>query len=187
MLKEIYEQPTVIGDTLHSVLNPVTNKITMSPMACDFSKIPRVTISACGTAYYAGLVSKYWLEQTARVPVEVDVASEFRYREAPMPEAGLAVFVSQSGETMDTLSALRLCREQNQKILSIVNVPNSSIARESDVVLQTLAGPEIGVASTKAFTTQLVVLASLAVTAAKQRKQLNVHAAAKGSTRRFAP
>ena len=129
MLKEIYEQPTVIGDTLHAVLNPATNTITMPPLPCDFAKIPRVTISACGTAYYAGLVAKYWMEQHARVPVEIDVASEFRYREAPMPEEGLAVFVSQSGETMDTIAALRYARESGQHIISVVNVPESSIAR----------------------------------------------------------
>lgn len=169
MLKEIYEQPTVIGDTLHAVLNPATNTITMPPLPCDFAKVPRVTISACGTAYYAGLVSKYWLEHTARIPVEIDVASEFRYREAPMPEEGLAVFVSQSGETMDTIAALRYARESGQHIISVVNVPESSIARESDAVLQTHAGPEIGVASTKAFTTQLTVLACLSIEIARTR------------------
>jgi len=173
MLKEIFEQPTVIGDTLHSVLNPVTNTITMPPITCDFAKIPRVTISGCGTAHYAGLVSKYWLEQMARVPVEIDVASEFRYREAPMPEAGLAVFVSQSGETMDTIAALRYAREAGQHIISIVNVPESSIARESDTVMQTQAGPEIGVASTKAFTTQLTVLACLSINIARARGAIN--------------
>ena len=173
MLKEIYEQPAVIGDTLHSVLNPATNTITMPPMLCDFANISRVTISACGTAYYAGLVSKYWLEQTARVPVEIDVASEFRYREAPMPKSGLAVFVSQSGETMDTIAALRYARESGQHIISIVNVPESSIARESDAVLQTHAGPEIGVASTKAFTTQLTMLACLTIDIARARGSIN--------------
>ena len=159
MLKEIHEQPAVIGDTLHSVLNPATRQITMPAMSCDLAAIPRITISACGTAYYAGLVAKYWFESIARLPVEIDVASEFRYRAAPMPEGGLALFVSQSGETMDTLEALRYCRRSGQHIMSIVNVPESSIARESDTVLATHAGPEIGVASTKAFTTQLTVLA----------------------------
>ncbi len=173
MLKEIYEQPTVIGDTLHGVLNPATNTITMPPLPCDFTKIPRVTISACGTAYYAGLVAKYWMEQHARVPVEIDVASEFRYREAPMPEGGLAVFVSQSGETMDTIAGLRYARECGQHIISVVNVPESSIARESDAVLQTHAGPEIGVASTKAFTTQLTVLACLSIDIARARGAIN--------------
>ncbi len=169
MLKEIYEQPAVIGDTLHGVLNPATNTITMPPLPCDFAKIPRVTISACGTAYYAGLVAKYWLEQHARVPVEIDVASEFRYREAPMPDDGLAVFISQSGETMDTISSLRYARQEAQHIISVVNVPESSIARESDAVLRTHAGPEIGVASTKAFTTQLTVLACLSIEIARAR------------------
>ncbi len=169
MLKEIYEQPAVIGDTLHSVLNPATNTITMPPLPCDFANTPRVTISACGTAYYAGLVAKYWLEQHARIPVEIDVASEFRYREAPMPRDGLAVFISQSGETMDTISCLRYARQQDQHIISVVNVPESSIARESDAVLQTHAGPEIGVASTKAFTTQLTVLACLSIEIARAR------------------
>ena len=169
MLKEIHEQPTVIGDTLHTVLNPATRSITMPAMSCDFAIVPRITISACGTAYYAGLVAKYWFEQLARIPVEIDVASEFRYREAPMPEGGVAIFVSQSGETMDTLSALRYAKLQGQYIISVVNVPESSIARESDAVLQTHAGPEIGVASTKAFTTQMTMLACLAIEAARVR------------------
>jgi len=169
MLKEIHEQPTVIGDTLHTVLNPATRSITMPAMSCDFAIVPRITISACGTAYYAGLVAKYWFEQFARIPVEIDVASEFRYREAPMPEGGVAIFVSQSGETMDTLSALRYAKSQGQYIISVVNVPESSIARESDAVLQTHAGPEIGVASTKAFTTQMTMLACLAIEAARVR------------------
>ena len=169
MLKEIHEQPTVIGDTLHTVLNPATRSITMPVMSCDFAVVPRITISACGTAYYAGLVAKYWFEQFARIPVEIDVASEFRYREAPMPEGGVAIFVSQSGETMDTLSALRYAKSQGQYIISVVNVPESSIARESDTVLQTHAGPEIGVASTKAFTTQMTMLACLAIEVARVR------------------
>jgi len=169
MLKEIHEQPTVIGDTLHTVLNPATNTITMPPLPCDFAKVPRITISACGTAFYAGLVAKYWLEQHARIPVEIDVASEFRYREAPMPEGGVALFVSQSGETMDTIAGLRYARSCDQHIISVVNVPESSIARESDAVLRTQAGPEIGVASTKAFTTQLTVLACLSIEVARAR------------------
>ena len=169
MQKEIHEQPAVIGDTLHTVLNPATRTINMPAMSCDWAKAPRVTISACGTAYYAGLVAKYWFEQLARMPVEIDVASEFRYREAPMPEGGVAIFVSQSGETMDTLSALRYAKSQGQFIISVVNVPESSIARESDAVLQTHAGPEIGVASTKAFTTQLTMLACLAIQMARDR------------------
>jgi glutamine---fructose-6-phosphate transaminase (isomerizing) len=173
MLKEIHEQPTVIGDTLHTVLNPATRSINMPAMSCDFAKVPRITISACGTAYYAGLVAKYWFEQFARIPVEIDVASEFRYREAPMPEGGVAIFVSQSGETMDTLSALRYAKSQGQYIISVVNVPESSIARESDSVLQTHAGPEIGVASTKAFTTQLTMLACLAIDMARTRGSIS--------------
>ena len=173
MLKEIYEQPAVIGDTIHSFFNPEDRSIQLPNLPFNFADIPKLSIIGCGTSFYASRVSKYWFESMARMPVEVDVASEFRYREAPFPDDGVAIFLSQSGETMDTLEALRLCKAQNQKILSIVNVPDSSIARESDVVLQTLAGPEIGVASTKAFTTQLVVLACLAITAAKQRGKLD--------------
>ena len=173
MLKEIYEQPAVIGDTIHSFFNPEERSIQLPNLPFNFADIPKLSIIGCGTSFYASMVSKYWFESMARMPVEIDVASEFRYREAPIPDDGVAIFLSQSGETMDTLEALRLCKAQNQKILSIVNVPDSSIARESDVVLQTLAGPEIGVASTKAFTTQLVVLACLAITAAKQRGKLD--------------
>ncbi|MHA1597282.1 MAG: glutamine--fructose-6-phosphate transaminase (isomerizing) [Alphaproteobacteria bacterium] len=163
MLKEIYEQPQVIGDTLHSYVNPATRRVGLGDMDIDLAAVSKVTIIACGTSYYAGLVAKYWIEGLARVPVEVDVASEFRYRAAAMPVDGLALFVSQSGETLDTLAALRYARTQGQKILSIVNVPESTIARESDAVLQTYAGPEVGVASTKAFTTQLTVMACLTI------------------------
>ncbi len=173
MLKEIYEQPAVIGDTLHTMLNPANRTITLPPLPLDLAAVPKFTIIACGTAFYAGMVAKYWLEQVARVPVEIDIASEFRYREAPMPDGGLAMFVSQSGETADTLAALRYARSQGQTILSVVNVPESSIARESDAVLPTLAGPEIGVASTKAFTTQLTVLACLAIATARARKAID--------------
>ncbi len=173
MLKEIYEQPTVIGDTIHSFFNPEERSIQLPELPFSFADIPKLTLLACGTSCYANMVAKYWFEGLARIPVEIDVASEFRYRDAPLPEGGVAIFLSQSGETMDTLEALKLCKQQGQRILSIVNVPDSSIARESDVVLQTLAGPEIGVASTKAFTTQLVVLACLAITAAKQRGKLD--------------
>ncbi len=169
MLKEIYEQPQVIGDTLHSFVNPADKTITLPDLPVDLAAVPKITVSACGTAFYAALTAKYWFEQIARVPVEVDIASEFRYRDMVMPEGGLAIFISQSGETADTLAALRYCREQGQKILSIVNVPESTIARESDAVLPTYAGPEIGVASTKAFTTQLTVLASLAIVLARAR------------------
>lgn len=169
MQKEIFEQPTVIGDTLATVLNPAAQTITLPPLPIDFTSVPRITISACGTASYAGHVAKYWFESLARLPVEVDIASEFRYRQAPLPKNGLALFISQSGETMDTLEALRYCKAEGQHILSIVNVPESTIARESDSVILTHAGPEIGVASTKAFTTQLTVLASIAVAAAQAR------------------
>jgi glucosamine--fructose-6-phosphate aminotransferase (isomerizing) len=169
MLKEIHEQPSVIGDTLQAFLNPLARKVTLPALPFDFATVPRITIVACGTAYIAGLVAKYWFEQVARLPVEVDIGSEFRYRAAPMPEGGVTLCISQSGETVDTLAALRYAREQGQTILSVVNMPESAIARESDAVLPTLAGPEIGVASTKAFTTQLTVLACLAIAAARAR------------------
>src|ERR1700761_2964387 len=169
MLKEIHEQPAVIGDTLSSFCDDATGNVELGPLPVDFATVPRITIVACGTAYYAGLVGKYWIEQIARMPVEIDVASEFRYRAAPMPPGGVALFVSQSGETADTLEALRYCRAQGQTILSIINVVESTIARESDAVFYTKAGPEIGVASTKAFTTQLVVLACLTIAIAQAK------------------
>jgi len=172
MLKEIFEQPQVIGDTLHSFINPADRKVTL-PLGFDASSVSRVTIIACGTAYLAGMVAKYWIETVARIPVEIDVASEFRYRAADMPENGVALFISQSGETMDTLASLRYARSQGQHIISIVNVPESTIARESDTVWQTYAGPEIGVASTKAFTTQLTVLACLTIALARDRGTLD--------------
>ena len=173
MQKEIHEQPAVIGDTLHTVLNPATQTITLPDLPFDLAAVPKITIGACGTASYAGMVAKYWFESLSRLPTEVDIGSELRYRETPLPEGGLALFVSQSGETMDTLEALRYARQQGQSILSIVNVPESTIARSSDAVIQTKAGPEIGVASTKAFTTQLTVLACLAIAAAKARGHLS--------------
>lgn len=163
MLKEIYEQPKVIGDTLNTFINPATNEVSLPEELLALSDTPRLTIVACGTAFYAGMVAKYWFEQIARIPVELDIASEFRYREAPMPKDGVALFISQSGETLDTLEALRYCKRQGQKIVSIVNAIESTIERESDIVLHTLAGPEIGVASTKAFTTQLSTLACVAL------------------------
>ncbi len=163
MLKEIYEQPAVIGDTLLSFFNAAQRTVNLPDLPFDLANVPRFTITACGTAYYAGVVAKYWLEQLARVPVEVDVASELRYRQAPMPEGGVMIVVSQSGETADTLAALRYAKEQGQKVVAVVNVPESTIARESDLVLPTKAGPEIGVASTKAFTTQLTTLACFAI------------------------
>lgn len=164
MLKEIHEQPAVIGDTMNSFVNPATGDIAIPQDVLEaLSKAPRITMVACGTAYYACMVAKYWFEQTARIPCDIDIASEFRYREAPLPDDGVAIFVSQSGETLDTLEALRYCKSQKQKILSIVNTIESTIERESDMVLHTLAGPEIGVASTKAFTTQLTTLACMAL------------------------
>ena len=182
MQKEIFEQPAVIGDTLQSYVNPLTREIQLPELPIDLATLPRLTISACGTAYYAGLVGKYWFESLARLPVEIDIASEFRYREAPLPEGGASLFVSQSGETIDTLAALRYARQEGQSILSIVNMPESAIARESDLVLPTLAGPEIGVASTKAFTTQLTVLACLALATARARGALDEAEAGRLST-----
>jgi glucosamine--fructose-6-phosphate aminotransferase (isomerizing) len=173
MLKEIYEQPQVIGDTLSAFIHPSTGHISLPELPFDLAGTPRITIVACGTAYYAGLVGKYWLEQIARIPVEIDIASEFRYREAPLPAGGVALFISQSGETLDTLEALRYCKRQGQHILAIVNAPESTIAREADAVLYTLAGPEIGVASTKAFTTQLTTLACLAVALGRSRNVIS--------------
>ncbi|MEW6449836.1 MAG: glutamine--fructose-6-phosphate transaminase (isomerizing) [Pseudomonadota bacterium] len=174
MAKEIHEQPEVVGHTLAHYLDMGAEKVALpTKLPFDFKALNRVSISACGTAYYAGLVAKYWFERFARLPVEIDVASEFRYREAPFQPNNLAIFVSQSGETADTLATLRYAREQKQHILSVVNVPTSTIARESDAVMQTLAGPEIGVASTKAFTCQLSVLACLAIAAGKARGVLS--------------
>ena len=170
MLKEIYEQPAVIGDTLNSYVNASTGRINIPDDVLDaIVAAPRLTLIACGTAYYACMVAKYWFEQIARIPCEIDVASEFRYREAPMPENGVALFISQSGETLDTLEALRYCKREKQKIISIVNAIESTIERESDLVLHTLAGPEIGVASTKAFTTQLTTLACIAFASARAK------------------
>ncbi|MFP4097361.1 MAG: glutamine--fructose-6-phosphate transaminase (isomerizing) [Alphaproteobacteria bacterium] len=170
MLKEIYEQPAVIGQTLNKYINAATGNISIPEAVRDaITSAPRITLIACGTAYYACMVAKYWLEQIARIPCEIDVASEFRYREAPMPGGGVALFISQSGETLDTLEALRYCKKEKQTIISIVNTIESTIERESDYVLHTLAGPEIGVASTKAFTTQLTTLACLALAAARRK------------------
>src|SRR3954454_10575410 len=169
MAKEIHEQPEVVGHTLAHYLDMVAERVRMPELPFDFRDITRISMSACGTAYYAGLIAKYWFERFARLPVEIDVASEFRYREAPFAPGGLAIFVSQSGETADTLATLRYAKEQKQHILSVVNVPSSTIARESDVVMPTLAGPEIGVASTKAFTCQLAALVCLAIAAGKAR------------------
>ncbi|WP_414462637.1 glutamine--fructose-6-phosphate transaminase (isomerizing) [Hyphomicrobium sp. DY-1] len=172
MAKEIHEQPEVISHTLANYLDMTAGRVRFPDLGVDLSTISRVTISACGTAYYAGLVAKYWIERFARVPVDIDVASEMRYREAPLPEKGLAVFVSQSGETADTLATLRYAKANGQRIASIVNVRTSTIARESHAALPTLAGPEIGVASTKAFTCQLSVLACLAIAIARARNTI---------------
>ena len=169
MLKEIFEQPAVIGDTLSALINPATRTVHLPELPFSLGELERVTMIACGTAYHACVVAKYWLERLARISVEVDIASEFRYRAPAMPREGAAIFVSQSGETADTLAALRYAKAQAQKVIAVVNQPESSIAREADVILPTLAGPEIGVASTKAFTTQLAVLACLAVALARAR------------------
>jgi glucosamine--fructose-6-phosphate aminotransferase (isomerizing) len=173
MLKEIYEQPSVIAETLNLYVHPSTGRIEIPADAlAALTDAPRLTLVACGTAFYACMVAKYWFEQIARIPCEIDIASEFRYREAPMPAGGTAIFVTQSGETLDTLEALRYCKKQKQKILSIVNTIESTIERESDLVLHTLAGPEIGVASTKAFTTQITTLACMAFAAARAKKAI---------------
>jgi glucosamine--fructose-6-phosphate aminotransferase (isomerizing) len=169
MEKELHEHPAVIGDTLHQMVNPSTRAVALPELPFDLARLPRITISACGSAFYAGLVGRWWFEAVARVPTDGDVASEFRYRTPPLPAGGLGLLVSQSGETADTLAALRYMREQGQSVLSIVNVPESSMARESDAVLETVAGPEVGVASTKAFTAQLSVLACLALATARAR------------------
>ena len=169
MAKEIHEQPEVVGHTLAHYLDLATYQVSLPDLPLDFSQVTRLTLSACGTAFYSCFVAKYWFERWARLPVDVDIASEFRYREIAMEPGGAALFVSQSGETADTLASLRYCRAQAQHVLSVVNVQESSIARESDAVLPTLGGPEIGVASTKAFTCQLTVLACLAIAAGKAR------------------
>ena len=174
MAKEIYEQPEVVGHTLTQYLDMAAGRVRLPfEDKVDWASLSRLSVSACGTAYYAGLTAKYWFEKLARLPVEIDVASEFRYREAPLPENGLALFVSQSGETADTLACLRYARQEKQTVLSVVNVPTSTIARESDAVAPTMAGPEIGVASTKAFTCQLTALACLALAAARGRGTLS--------------
>ncbi len=173
MQKEIFEQPTVVAQTLSSYLHRAENKVALPQFDFDISSIRRVTIVACGTSFYAGLVAKYWFEQFARVPVDIDVASEFRYREPVLEDGGLSLFISQSGETADTLAALRHCKEQGQTIAAVVNVPTSSMAREADLLLPTHAGPEIGVASTKAFTCQLAVLAALAAHMAVSKGLMN--------------
>lgn len=170
MQKEIHEQPSVIADTLNSFINPTTGQISIpDDILSALGAAPRLTLTACGTAFYAAHVAKYWFERLAKMPCEIDVASEFRYREAPVPSGGVAIIVSQSGETLDSLEALRYCKRQGQKVLAIVNTIESTIEREADFVLHTLAGPEIGVASTKAFTTQLATLLCLAIALGERR------------------
>ena len=178
MLKEIYEQPEVIGHTLANYVDFNAEQIALRDMGdnrnpLDFSELDRLNVTACGTAYLAGYLSKYWFERYARLPVDIDVASEFRYREVPLSKNGLSLFISQSGETADTLAGLKYCEEQGQHLAAIVNVRESTIARSSHSVFPTLAGPEIGVASTKAFTCQLSVLASLAIAAGVQRGHID--------------
>ena len=174
MAKEIHEQPEVVGHTLAYYIDMTTEQIVLpGKLPFDWKKLKRLSLSACGTAFYAGLVAKYWFERFAKLPVEIDIASEFRYREAPLEQGDLAIFISQSGETADTLATLRYAKQHQQHVLSVVNVPTSTIARESDVVMPTLAGPEIGVASTKAFTCQLAVLACLAIAAGRARGELS--------------
>jgi glucosamine--fructose-6-phosphate aminotransferase (isomerizing) len=173
MQKEIFEQPTVVAQTLHSYIRQVDQSVALPQFDFDLSGISRITIVACGTSYYAGLVAKYWFEQFARLPVDIDVASEFRYRDPVLEEGGLALFISQSGETADTLAALRHCKQAGQTIAVVVNVPTSSMAREADLLLPSHAGPEIGVASTKAFTCQLAVLAALAANLAVKRGRMS--------------
>src|SRR5256714_172708 len=174
MAKEIHEQPEVVGHTLARYVDMATERVALPvSLPFDFKDVQRISIVACGTASYAGFVAKYWFERLGRVPVELDVASEFRYREAPLRKGDLAIFISQSGETADTLAALRYAKAQGGHTLSVVNLPSSTIARESETVLPTLAGPEIGVASTKAFTCRLMVLAPLPVSAARARGELS--------------
>ncbi|MFT9364167.1 MAG: glutamine--fructose-6-phosphate transaminase (isomerizing) [Gluconobacter sp.] len=169
MEKELHEHPVAIGQTLKRITDPASKRITLPPMPFDPAQVPRITITACGSAYYAGMVGRYWLESLARIPVEIDVASEMRYREPPQPDKGVALLISQSGETADTLGVLRSLKKAGQSIVSVLNVEHSTIGRESDLVLGMDAGPEISVASTKAFTAQLSVLAALAIEFARTR------------------
>ena len=174
MAKEIHEQPEVVGHTLAHYIDMTTERVVLpGKLPFGWKSLKRLLLSACGTAFYAGLVGKYWFERFAKLPVEIDIASEFRYREAPLEKGDLAIFISQSGETADTLATLRYAKQHQQHVLSVVNVATSTIARESDVVMPTLAGPEIGVASTKAFTCQLAVLACIAIAAGRARDQLS--------------
>ena len=178
MEKELHEHPSAIGQTLGRMLDAGTRRVVRPELPFAWSAVPRVTISGCGSTYFAGLVGRHWLEERARLPTDIDFASELRYRAPPMAPGGAALLVSQSGETADTLAALRFLRGRGQHVLSVLNVPESSMARESDVVLETAAGPEIGVASTKAFTAQLTVLACLAIAAARDRGAMEAEAEA---------
>ena len=178
MAKEIAEQPTVMANALNFYLSDGGTAIALPEPGIDFTALDRLTMVACGTAYFACLTAKYWFEQLAGLPVDVDIASEFRYREPPVAPRTAALFVSQSGETADTLAALRYCDGKADRILSVVNVAESSIARESDLALPIHAGVEIGVASTKAFTCQLTVLLLLALRAAEARGHLTPDALA---------
>ncbi len=179
MEKELHEHPAVLGDTLRQYLDPATLGVNLPNLPFDIREVPRLTITACGSAFLAGLVGRYWIEQLARIPVDADVASELRYRDPPLPEGGAALLISQSGETADNLAAMKMLRERGQKILSIVNVPESSMARESDATVLTVAGPEISVASTKAITAQLAVLACLAIGFGRARGTLSAEEAAR--------
>ncbi|MCK8636741.1 glutamine--fructose-6-phosphate transaminase (isomerizing) [Parasaccharibacter sp. TMW2.1882] len=173
MEKELHEHPVAIGQTLQRIIDPVTRRIALPDMPFDASTLSRATITACGSAFYAGMVGRYWLEELARLPVDIDVASELRYRNPPQPDKGLALLISQSGETADTLGVLRELKTAGQSIVSILNVEHSTMGRESDLVLGMVAGPEISVASTKAFTAQLAVLAALTIDFARQRNLLD--------------
>jgi glucosamine--fructose-6-phosphate aminotransferase (isomerizing) len=173
MEKELHEHPAVLGDTLRQYLDPRTLEVRLPRLPFDPAKVPRLTMTACGSAFLAAHVGRYWVEKLSRIPCDADVASELRYRDPPLAEGGGAILVSQSGETADTMAALRLLKAGGQKVLSVVNVPESTMARESDAAVLTVAGPEIGVASTKAFTAQLAVLACLAVGFGRARRELS--------------
>ena len=173
MLKEIYEQPTVIGANLKSYYNPLTGRINLPELAFDLKSITSINIVACGTSYYTAMVAKYWIEKLAKVTTNIDIASEFRYRSPILEENGLTIVISQSGETADTLAAMRFAKENGQHTLALVNVNSSSMAREADSVLETYAGPEIGVASTKAFTTQLMSMACFTLALAESKNSIS--------------
>ena len=173
MEKELHEHPVAIGQTLQRITDPASKRIALPDMPFDIAKVPRITITACGSAFYAGMVGRYWLESLARIPVEIDVASELRYRDPPQPDRGIALLISQSGETADTLGVLRSLKKAGQSIVSVLNVEHSTMGRESDLVLGMVAGPEISVASTKAFTAQLSVLAAFSIDFARARGKID--------------